>query len=153
VNEQHHSVSINAPATTVYCLVTDISQMASWSPEVIRCRWIRGATGPTPGAKFRGWCRNGWRLWSTMSAVTRADDPSCFEWHVTYLGLPVATWRYTIASSSAGTVLTESVADERGALLQRFSPYITGSRLRDERNDATMTATLDQIKAAAEARR
>lgn len=153
MNEQHHSITIDAPAPTVYRLVTDISQMASWSPEVIRCRWIRGATGPTPGAKFRGWCRNGWRTWSTVSAVKRADDPSCFEWQVTYLGLPVATWRYTVTSNATGTLLTESVADERGAMLRRFSPYITGSRRRYERNDATMTATLDQIKTAAEATR
>jgi uncharacterized protein YndB with AHSA1/START domain len=151
VSEQRHSISIDVPPTAVYGLVTDIARMASWSPEVIRCRWIRGATGPTPGAKFRGWCRNGWRTWSTVSAVTRVEEPGAFEWHVTYLGLPVATWRYSIEPSPTGSLLTESVIDERGALLQRVSPYITGSRRRDERNQATMTATLERIKAAAEA--
>jgi len=63
----------------------------------------------------------------------------------------VATWRYDLSSDGdGGTVLTESVDDQRGVLLRTVSPYITGSRDRQTRNEATMRATLDRIKAAAE---
>jgi hypothetical protein len=65
--------------------------------------------------------------------------------------MPVATWRYDLEpNGSGGTVLAESVVDHRGRLLRSVSPYITGSRNRDERNDATMRTTLERLKAAAE---
>ena len=70
------------------------------------------------------------------------------------LRLPVATWRYELhTDGGGGTVLAESVEDHRGALLRTVSPFITGSRNRNERNDATMRTTLDRLKAAAESGR
>jgi uncharacterized protein YndB with AHSA1/START domain len=145
-----HTVAVRAPAEVVYRLVTDIERMASWSPEIVRCRWIRGATRPEPGAKYRGWSRRGWRVWSTTSTVTVVEPGELFEWRVTYLGLRVATWTYRIDASDGGSTVTETVVDQRGRLLRRVSPLITGSPDRRSRNAETMQETLAQVAAAAE---
>jgi len=149
--EHRVAVEIGCDPTTAYDLVADAPRMAVWSPEVTRCRWTRGATGPERGARFRGWSRRGWRRWSTTSTVVEADRPVAFAWHVTFMRLPVATWRYTFTPTGTGAVeVEETVEDERGPLLQRLSPYITGSPDRQERNAETMQATLDHLKEAAE---
>src|SRR4029079_14643967 len=86
--------------------------------------------------------------------ITVAEPGRAFAFTVSYLRLPVATWRYELhADKRGGTVLTESVEDHRGALLRTVSPFITESRNRSERNDATMRTTLDRLKAAAESSR
>ena len=144
------SVEIAAPPAVLYDLIADAPAMAKWSPEVTRCDWIGTATGPELGARFRGWSRRGWRRWSTTSTVVTADRPTELAWQVTFLRLPVATWRYTFTPADGGTTVTEAVEDERGRILQRLSPYITGSPDRQERNDETMRATLDTLKATVE---
>jgi hypothetical protein len=152
VSEHEVEIDIQSPAVVVYDLLADISRMSQWSPEVVRCRWVRGASRAQPGARFRGWSRKGWRIWSTLSIVTVADRPATFEWRVTFVRLPVATWRYTMLDNrDGGTTLREVAVDERGPALRRLSPFITGSRDRRERNDETMQVTLARVKAAAEA--
>ena len=151
MNEHQVEVVIGSPAAIVYDLLTDISRMAQWSPEVTSCHWVRGASVAQPGARFRGWSRKGWRRWSTLSVVTVAQRGSLFEWRVTFVGRPVATWRYAmIPNHERSTTVRETVLDERGAMLRRVSPYITGSRDRRDRNNETMHVTLDRLKAAAE---
>jgi hypothetical protein len=151
MTEHHVTIEVLAPPSTVYDLVSDIERMGEWSPEVTRCRWIGRRTAGRVGARFRGWSRKGWRRWSTVSTVVEARRPEAFAWRVTFVRLPVATWRYQITPGAGDrTVLEEIAVDERGRLLRRASPYITGSRDRRERNDETMRTTLDRIKQAAE---
>ena len=151
MSSQHVSIDVAAPPAVVYDLLSDITRMPDWSPEVTRCAWLGGATQAEPGARFRGWSRKGWRRWSTLSIVSEADRPDRFEWHVSFAGLPVATWCYRfVADEGHGTTVTESVIDHRGRLLRQMSPLITGSRNRQARNDETMHVTLERLKNAAE---
>jgi hypothetical protein len=152
VNTELHrvEVEIDAAPEHVYELLAAVTRMGEWSSECIRCRWL-GSARDEPGARFRGTSRNGRRTWSTTSTITMAEPGRAFAFAVTYLRLPVATWRYDLhANGRGGTVLAESVEDHRGALLRTVSPFITGSRDRNERNDATMRTTLERLKAAAE---
>ena len=145
------SVEIAAPPEIVYRLLADVRRMGEWSPECVRCRWLGGAEGARPGARFKGTSRNGWHRWSTRSTIVVADPGRVLTFDVTYLGLAVARWSYEFGSSPTGsTVVTESVDDRRGRLLRTFSPYITGARDREHRNDETMQATLRRVKAVAE---
>jgi len=145
------AIEIEARPETVYRLLADVRRMGEWSPECVRCRWLRGATEARPGARFRGTSRNGWHRWSTRATIVSADPGRQLAFDVTYLGLRVASWRYDFTPGEAEcTVLTESVEDRRGRLLRRVSPFITGARDREERNDQTMQATLQRLKAAAE---
>jgi uncharacterized protein YndB with AHSA1/START domain len=146
-----HSILIAAPPELVYELVSDPMRMAQWSPECVGCRWIGGATRATPGARFRGRSRNGWRRWTTTSTITDVAPGGRFAWEVTYFGQPVARWEYRIEAHSDGVRLVETVEDRRGRVLRAVSPYITGSRDRSSRNAETMETTLQAIKATAEA--
>src|SRR6266568_3747610 len=43
---------IQAPPELLYDLVSDVPRTPQWSPEVISCRWLDGAAGAVPGARF-----------------------------------------------------------------------------------------------------
>ena len=126
-------VDIDAAPEQVYALLAEVTRMGEWSSECVGCRWLGRTREARPGARFRGTSRNGWHRWSTTSTITVAEPGRAFAFTVSYLRLPVATWRYDFhADKRGGTVLTESVEDHRGALLRTVSPFITGSR-RSER--------------------
>lgn len=44
---------MNAKPEVVYELVADVTRMHEFSPEIEKCTWRKGATGPAVGAKFR----------------------------------------------------------------------------------------------------
>jgi uncharacterized protein YndB with AHSA1/START domain len=146
------TIDVDAAPEHVYDLLATVTRMGEWSSECVMCRWLGSAREARPGARFRGTSRNGWHRWSTTSTVTVAERGRAFAFAVSYLRLRVATWRYDLdANGCGGTALAESVEDHRGALLRTVSPFITGSRNRSERNQATMQTTLERLKAAAEA--
>lgn len=145
------AIDIDAPPTDVYAVISDVTRTGEWSPECVRCRWISGATHAVDGARYRGWSRNGWRRWSTTSTIRSARPGSELVWDVTYLGRPVARWRYVLDELDGGrTRLTEAVEDRRERWLQIVSPWVTGARDRAARNAATMDTTLHRIKAIVE---
>jgi len=146
------SVSVAAPPEVVYALVTDLSRMSEWSPETASVTWLDGATGPVPGARFRGANRNGVYRWSTTCTVVTADQDIELSFRTTWGPLSVALWRYRFSpDGSGGTTVTESTEDERGLLMKAVGVVGTGVVHRAAHNEETMRATLAAIKAAAEA--
>ena len=144
-------ILVAAPAESVWAVVSDVTRTGEWSPECVRCRWLDGATRAMVGARYRGVSRNGWRRWSTTSTITSSQPGVELEWDVTYLGRPVARWRYRLTTTSDGrTWLEESADDHRERWLRIVSPWVTGSRDRAERNDSTIGTSLTRIKAIAE---
>ena len=144
-------MTIDAPPEVVYALVSDPMRMSEWSPECVRCRWIRPTTHVEVGARFRGTSRHGRRRWSTTSQITEVRSDEVFAWDVTYMRRPVARWEYRLVPYGGGVRVVESVDDRRGAVLRRVSPWITGSSDRAARNSDTMDQTLLNVKAAAQA--
>jgi hypothetical protein len=145
------SIVIDTPVDQVYALVSDITRTGEWSPECVRCRWLDGATSAKEGARFRGTSRNGWRHWSTTSTIRTADAEAGLTWDVTYLGRPVARWRYGFEPlTDERTRLTESVDDQRERWLRGVSPWITGFRDRAARNTDSIGTSLERIKAILE---
>lgn len=145
------STDIAADPKVVYDLVSDLARMGEWSPENCGGKWKGGATGPAVGAKFKGANKIGWRKWSTDVVVTSASAPSEFAFKVTALGMPVATWGYSIAPSASGCTVTESYLDERSGLLKKVGTLLTGVADRDTHNTGCMETTLANLKKAAEA--
>ena len=47
------SLHIDAPLDKVWGLISDITNMGDYSPEVIEAEWMDGATGPGVGARYR----------------------------------------------------------------------------------------------------
>ena len=70
---------IAAPAATVWALVSDLPRMGEWSPENRGGQWVKGATGPVPGARFKGENRNGDKSWSTDAKVVDAEPGRRFS--------------------------------------------------------------------------
>jgi uncharacterized protein YndB with AHSA1/START domain len=150
------SVTVHAPPDLVYAMVSDIERMPEWAVECERNSWLGADTAPRVGARFRGHNRKGGRRWSTTATVTAADPGSRFAFRVTSLGLPVSEWAYDIEPTPDGCRVTESTWYQVGFLLRRFlAPVVTGfpnRAVRTATNQRNIARTLEQLKAAAEAR-
>jgi hypothetical protein len=108
------SLDIAAPAEKVWSLVSDLPRMGEWSPENAGGKWVKGATGPALGARFKGTNKNGIRRWSTTVTVVACEPGKEFEFAVTAGPLTVAKWRYEFEEIEPGSCrVTESWIDER----------------------------------------
>jgi len=141
---------IAAPATKVYELVSDLPRMGEWSPENTGGKWLGRASGPEPGAKFRGTNRSGWRFWFTTVTVTSAERGRRFVFDVDSFGVPVATWEYELVERDGGCTVTERWTDRRPGWMRTASIPVTGVRDRGEHNRGNMQETLRNLKTAAE---
>ena len=146
------TTEVEAPPERIYDLVSDVTRMGDWSPEAVGARWLRDASGPAVGARFKGKNQKGWRRWSTTCEVVEADRGRRFAFRVTSVGgLPVATWRYRMERAGDRTTLTEEWTDDRAGVMNLLGKLATGVADRKEHNRAGMEQTLASLKAAAEA--
>jgi uncharacterized protein YndB with AHSA1/START domain len=145
------SIDIDAPPEQVYGMVADLSRMGDWSPENEGGRWLGGATGAAPGARFKGRNRNGGRRWSTVAKIVTADSGREVAWESKAVGLRVALWRYRFEPNGrGGTTVTESTEDQRGGLMKVLGRTASGVSDRRAENKKNMRLTLERLKAAAE---
>lgn len=145
------SRDVSAPADTVWEMIADLPRMGDWSPETEGGQWIGGATGPVPGAKFRGSNRHEGRSWKTVSRVVDAEPGRRFSFFVKAAGIPVAEWAYDIEPTDVGCRVIESWTDRRPGFFKPLAARATGVKDRRERNRVTMEQTLERLAAAAEA--
>jgi hypothetical protein len=147
-------IEIAAPSETVYALVSDITQMGKWSPECRECRWIDGATGPTPGARFKAVNRaEKGPSWSNKPQVVVADPGREFAFSRKGPGIGEVIWRYRMTASSTGTRLEESyeVVKPPAKAVMWLTEKLTGITDRTADLNASMSETLKRIRLAAEA--
>lgn len=145
------SIEIQAPPERLYDMVSDLGRMGEWSPENQGGKWVGGASGAAPGARFKGRNRNGWRRWSTNVTIVTADPPKEVSWESKALGMKVALWRYRFEpDGNGGTRVTESTEDRRGRTMHFIGRTASGIADRDGENKKNMRATLEQLKKAAE---
>jgi uncharacterized protein YndB with AHSA1/START domain len=145
------SRDVHAPAETVWAMIADLPRMGDWSPETEGGEWIGGATGPAPGAKFRGRNRNEGKSWKTVSQVVDAEPGRRFSFIVKAAVLPVAEWAYDIEPTDAGCRVTETWSDRRPGFFKPIAAKVTGVSDRTEHNRVTMEQTLERLASAAEA--
>jgi uncharacterized membrane protein len=149
---------IDARPARVWGLVSDIELMPAMSSELQSVEWLDGATGPAAGARFLG--RSGHEAmgeWEATSQVVEFEPEQVFGWAVGDPANPSARWRFRLEPKDRGTELSEwmqigpapsglSFAIDRMPDKEQKIVFV---RMREfERN---MTATLEQIKARAEA--
>jgi hypothetical protein len=146
------SIEVAAAPKAVYDVVTDVSRMGEWSPECHGGKWVRGATGPAVGARFRGTNRRGLAWWQTTPKVVAADRGKEFAFVVSHLGREMTRWTYRFAASDTGTTLSESfeILNDLPARLRFLDRYVMG--VKDRRGDLleNMRQTIGSIKAAVE---
>lgn len=143
------SREIAAPPERVWALVSDMTRMGEWSPEATGGRWVKGASGPEAGARFRGTNKAGWQRWSTTCTVTDCVPGERFAFAVTAGPAKVATWSYEIEPTELGCRVTESWTDERSPAFAAISKRVTGVADRAEHNRTNMERTLESLERAA----
>ncbi|HEX5266851.1 MAG TPA: SRPBCC family protein [Acidimicrobiales bacterium] len=145
------SVHVDAPAERVWSVVADLDRMGEWSPECYRVTWLDGARSPArPGARFKGRNRWGPVRWSMTCEVKTSDPGREVSWSTLHGDREVVRWTYRLEPDGTGTTVTESF-DVRwlppSARLFEDALMVN----RDRQREAAMRATLERIKAAAEA--
>lgn len=94
---------IQAAPELLYDLVADVSRTPEWSPEVISCRWLDGATGAVPGARFSARNKRRWFTWSNKPVVEAAERGREFAFTRTEPGGGSIRWFYRFEPGSGGT--------------------------------------------------
>jgi uncharacterized protein YndB with AHSA1/START domain len=141
---------IDAPPATVWGLVSDLTRMGEWSPENVGGRWVKGATGPAPGARFKGENRNGDKSWATEVKVLDCEPAERFSFLVTVGPMKIAEWAYDFEEIEGGCRVTETWTDRRGWLAKKASGPASGVKDRREHNRHGMEQTLARLAAVAE---
>jgi hypothetical protein len=147
------SAVVAAPPETVYALVADVTRMPEFSPEVVSCRWLDGATGPAVGARFEAVneSRAGKR-WKNRPVVTVAEPGREFAFTRAEPLAGTIAWRYRFEPDEAGTRVVESYEVQRpvtrlGWLV--IEKVFKGGNRREALR-AGMRTTLDRLRVAAE---
>lgn len=147
------SARIDASPEEVYALVADVTRMPDYSPEIVRCVWLDGATGPAVGARFKATNKvPGRPAWSNIPVVTVADRGREFAFARTEKFAGTVEWRYRFEPEGSGTRVTESY--EVTAPVSRLGWLVIGTLFgrRDRRGDLRrgMQETLGRLALAAE---
>jgi hypothetical protein len=125
--------------------------MGEWSPENRGGIWVKGATGPVPGARFKGANRNGDKSWSTAVKVIDADPGKRFSFVVSVGPFKLADWAYDFEETPEGCRVIETWTDRRNGLTKKASGPASGVDDRAEYNRRGMEETLWRLAAVATA--
>lgn len=102
LDHDHVFVHMDADAGQVYDLVSDVARTPEWSPEVISCSWLDGATGAAEGARFVARNRRRWFTWSNRPVVTTARWGEEFAFIRTEHGGGTIRWYFRIRPDETG---------------------------------------------------
>jgi uncharacterized protein YndB with AHSA1/START domain len=142
-------IEIDAPASLVWSLVSDVSRMPQWSPQ---CR-IMKALGPIrPGTRTINLNRRGLLFWPTTSVITEVVPERKFAFRIP---LNTTVWSYELEPTATGTRLVETRHAENGvtAVSTAATNVALGGMETFERELLEgMNDGLARIKAAAEGR-
>ncbi|MFC4040676.1 SRPBCC family protein [Dactylosporangium siamense] len=138
-------VVIPVPPAEVYAAVADVTRMGRWSPECYRCEWDDAATGPVPGARFRGSSRSVGVRWTRECVVLAAEPGVEFAFRTLRRGRfpDSTTWRFALTAVPGGTRLVQTMALSAGRGVLAFE-RLSG---RGAAMPQAMAATLDRIRA------
>lgn len=146
------SLHIDASPEVVYGLISDVTRTPEFSPEIKRCTWLDGATGPAPGARFVAVNEAGrGPAWRNRPVVITAEPGREFTFSRTEKLGGTLVWSYKLEPHDGGTLVTESyeVTNPPPWIGWFFITYLYG--LHDRRADlrAGMQETLKRIREVA----
>jgi hypothetical protein len=136
---------IAAAPQTLYGIVSDLPNMGRLSPENTGGKWLKGATGPTVGARFQGANANNGKHWTTTVIVDQADPGKAFAFRVVVGPVKVARWTYAFEPDGDGTQVTETWTDLRGRFAKFVGGRASGVTDRPEFNRASIEQTLTKL--------
>jgi Polyketide cyclase / dehydrase and lipid transport len=149
------STVVAAPPEHVYALVADVTRTPEFSPEVVRCSWLDGATGAAVGARFEAVnAIAAGKTWKNRPVVTVADPGREFAFARTEPFAGTIVWRYRFEPVEQGTRVVESYEVERP--VSRLGWFVIEKIFRGgDRREALragMRTTLERLRVAAESR-
>lgn len=151
VPELSASVEIDAPVEEVWRLVSDVTRMPEWSPQVESVRLRSGFEEVTLGTEFTNRNTLGDGLdWTTHATITAYDAPREIAFRVEENWV---TWRFVLAPTAGGTLLSQrrEAPDGISDLSQQLTDGFMGGIERfSETMRSGMAETLTRIKLAAE---
>lgn len=149
------SIHVDAPPEEVYALIADVTRMPEFSPAIVRCRWLDGASGPAVAARFEAVnTTEAGRTWKNRPVVTVAEPGREFAFSRTEPFAGTLLWRYRFEREDGGTRIVESYEVLRPVtrvgwfVIERlFKAGDVRAGLR-----AGMRTTLERLRSAAEHR-
>ena len=145
---------IEASPEALYDIVSDVTRTPELSPDIVRCEWLDGASGPAVGARFKGVNKQGrGPKWSNKPVVIAANRGREFAFARTEPLGGTVEWRYRFSTEGTGTRVVESYAVTRPIRTAGWFVITTLYGLKDRRGElrASMVATLQRLAEMAEA--
>lgn len=143
------TIDIAAPPAKVWALVSDLRNMARWSPQTVKS-FLRGQNGP--GARFININRLGVLVWPTQTKVVRFEEGTEIAWRVKE---NFTIWSLRLEPTADGgtrVVQTREAPDGISDVSVSLTKVAFGGVPKFTRTlEADMARTLAQIKAEAEA--
>lgn len=142
------SVEVAASPDAVWAVVSDVTRMPEWSPELRRL-FVIGSKEPRVGMNLVGINRRKFVAWPTTSKVVRFEPGRAVAWKTRESG---ATWTYELERTASGTRITGR-RDLPGFTLGTtlMAPVIGGAEGHDRELADGIRSTLERIKATVEA--
>jgi hypothetical protein len=144
------TVHVDAPASRVWALVSDVTNTSRFSSETFEAEWLDGATGPEVGARFRGHVKRNGRgptYWTKCTVIVSEPDRE-FTFVVGTPEHHPMTWGYRFEAVADGTEVTEFFRlTDRWPMRAYWRLF---GKARGRTNRRNMQETLARIKAAAE---
>jgi len=143
------SVDVAAAPDAVWSVVSDVTRMPEWSPELRRL-FVLGNREPRVGMQLLGINRRGYAAWPTTSKVVRFEPGRAVAWKTRESG---ATWTYELEPvEGGGTRLTGRRDLPKFTLgTTLMAPLIGGADGHDRELADGIRATLERIRATIEA--
>ena len=105
------SLHMKARPEDVYAVVADVTRTPEFSPEILGCTWLDGATGPAVGARFKARNKVPNRpAWHNKPVVTVVEPGREFAFARTEPFAGTIEWAYRFEPDGDGTLVTESYA-------------------------------------------
>jgi len=144
------TIEIAAPPATVWALVSDLRNMARWSPQTAKS-FLRSDEGGL-GARFLNVNRKGLLVWPTQSKVVRFEEGTEIAWRVKE---NFTIWSLRLEPTADGgtrVVQTREAPDGISDVSVGLTKVVFGGVPKfTETLQADMVRTLARIKADAEA--
>ncbi len=146
------TIEIAAPVAVVWDLVSDVRRMSEWSPQVTSTRLRAGFETCELGAEFTNRNKLGDLEWTTHAEIVRFEVEREIAFRVEENW---AVWSFSLTPAGEGTELTQRRETPDG--ISELSHELTDGFMGGQDTFTTtllegMSETLEQIKAAAEAR-
>ena len=146
------TVEVAAPPARVWDLVSDLPRLAEWSPQVVRS--VARPRGPVRlGTGLLSLNRRGLLLWPTRAEVVRFQPGTHVAFRIKENG---STWSFTLeplADGGTRVVQRREAPDGIYTASKRLTDALLGGEESFQRElREGMRATLDRIRATAEAR-